>query len=62
MKEVKRQFLEQTKEIWQPYADHALTDEDARQIAENIIGFFRILQEWEVKKQVKRSFDINKYL
>jgi hypothetical protein len=50
MKEAKRQLFEQTKEIWQPHPDHVLTDEDARQITQNIIGFFRILQEWEEKE------------
>ena len=39
-------FLDQTIAVWQPYADHALTREDARQIAHNVVGFFSILREW----------------
>ena len=61
MNEARRQSFKRTRELWQPHADHALTDEDARQITENIIGFFRILQEWEEKERGKRSFDINEY-
>lgn len=47
MREMKRQFIDQTLEVWQPRTSRALTREDARQIAENVTGFFRILLEWE---------------
>jgi len=39
-------FLDQTIAVWQPYTDHPLTREDAREIAHNVIGFFRVLREW----------------
>jgi len=39
-------FLDQTIAVWQPYADRSLTREDAREIAHNVVGFFRILREW----------------
>ena len=32
--------------IWQPRAARELSREDARQIVENITGFFAILAEW----------------
>jgi hypothetical protein len=35
-----------TREISQPRAGRKLTDEDVRQIAENVTGFFSILAEW----------------
>ena len=54
-KNEKRDFLHQTVKIWQPQADHLLSDEDARQIAENIVGFFRILQEWDKNELNKKS-------
>ena len=36
-----------TKAVWEPRSSRALTSENARQISENMIGFFRILKEWE---------------
>jgi hypothetical protein len=39
-------FLDQTIAVWQPYADHPLTREDAREITHNVVGFFSILREW----------------
>ena len=39
-------FLDQTIAVWQPHADHALTREDAREIAHNVVGFFSLLREW----------------
>ncbi len=47
MAEVRKQFIERTKKVWQPYAGHTLTDEDARQITENMVGFVQLLSEWE---------------
>jgi hypothetical protein len=43
-------FTERTLDVWQPHSSRMLTDEDARQITENMIGFFRILLEWEGKE------------
>jgi hypothetical protein len=39
-------LIEQTHKVWQPRIRRRLTDEDARQIAENVTGFFAILAEW----------------
>jgi hypothetical protein len=39
-------LIEQTHKVWQPRIGRNLTDEDARQIAENVTGFFAILAEW----------------
>jgi len=55
MAEVKRKFFEQTKVIWQPHVHHPLTDEDARQIIKNAIGFFDVLREWEKREEDKNS-------
>jgi hypothetical protein len=35
-----------TLAVWQPYARHELTAEDARQINENVASFFRLLAGW----------------
>jgi len=43
---VSSNLIEQTRKVWQPRIRRNLTDEDARQIAENVTGFFAILAEW----------------
>ena len=49
--EARAKLLDQTLEIWQPRTSRKLTREDARQIVENITGFFRLLLEWEIAAQ-----------
>ena len=39
-------LFERTRKVWQPRIGRNLTNEDARQISENITGFFSILAEW----------------
>jgi hypothetical protein len=47
MRETNSQFVDRTLEVWKPRTSRALTNDDAHQITENIIGFFTILMEWE---------------
>ena len=42
----KDDLIRRTREVWQPRLGRALIREDARQIAENMIGFFSVLAEW----------------
>ena len=39
-------LLARTREVWQPRLGRDLGDEDARQIMQNITGFFGVLTEW----------------
>ncbi len=39
-------LIARTIETWQPRLDYELSREDARQIVENVTGFFSILAEW----------------
>ena len=39
-------LIDATLQVWQPRLQHDLTQEDARQIAENVVGFFAVLGEW----------------
>ena len=39
-------LIDRTRKVWQPRTGRGLTNEDARQIAENVTGFFSILAEW----------------
>jgi hypothetical protein len=38
--------IDRTREVWKPRLGRDLSREDARQIAENVTGFFTILIEW----------------
>jgi hypothetical protein len=49
--EARAKLLDRTLEVWQPRTSRKLTREDARQINENVNGFFRILLEWEMASQ-----------
>jgi hypothetical protein len=40
-----------TLELWSRRGARPLTEEDAREIAENMTGFFRVLLEWQAKKR-----------
>jgi hypothetical protein len=40
-------FLASTITFWQPQCNRKLTDEDARQIIQNIVGFFDVLASWD---------------
>ena len=39
-------LTDRTRQVWQPRFGRDLSREDARQIAENVTGFFAILAEW----------------
>ena len=47
MEEKEEKIISRTLEVWQPRTSGRLTEEDARQIGENFIGFFQLLLEWE---------------
>ena len=39
-------LIDRTRQVWQPRLGRDLSGEDARQIVENVTGFFSILAEW----------------
>ena len=39
-------LIDRTHEVWKPRLGRELSREDARQIVENVTGFFAILTEW----------------
>ena len=63
MNQAAPQLIARTKETWQPRAACSLSDEDAREIAENVMGFFRLLLEWEAreKEQTAREAEDSYY-
>lgn len=48
------QFLDETIAVWQPLSSRPLNREDAREIVENVTGFFSILLEWK-KAELKQQ-------
>lgn len=53
-------LIDRTIGTWQPRSDHALSREDARQIVENVTGFFSILAEWSRAELVEPANDNGK--
>ena len=49
------EFLDETIRMFQPYSKEQLTREDAREIAQNFVGFFEVLLEWDREVKEKRS-------
>lgn len=39
-------LIDRMQRVWQPRLGRDLSREDARQIAENVTGFFALLAEW----------------
>ena len=39
-------LIDRARTVWQPRLGRDLSREDARQIAENVTGFFAVLAEW----------------
>jgi hypothetical protein len=42
-------LIQHTIRVWEPRLGRPLSEEDARQILENVVGFFRVLHCWERK-------------
>jgi hypothetical protein len=39
-------LIDRTREVWEPRLGRDLSGEDAREITENLTGFFALLAEW----------------
>jgi len=44
-------LVDETSEFWEARSARAINREDARQIVENVSGFFRLLQTWQAQEQ-----------
>ncbi len=53
-------LIDRTIETWQPRLDRNLSREDARQIVENVTGFFSILAEWARAEMPEPANDTGK--
>jgi len=50
MQMTKQELTEHTIAVWQKRTPRRLNKEDAREITENLSGFFTILAEWSHKE------------
>jgi hypothetical protein len=48
-----------TRQFWRPRTARNLTDEDARQIAENVTSFFGVLAEWAQAEKMAAAANNN---
>jgi hypothetical protein len=48
------QFLDETIAVFQPLSQRPLSREDAREIVQNITGFFQVLSEWHAAEESGR--------
>ena len=44
-----QEFIQETIRVWQPYSKEKLTEEDAVEIADNMIGLYKLIIELENK-------------
>ena len=47
-------LIEETIQLWQPRTSRPLTGEDARQMLENVVGFFTTLQGWSATAESRQ--------
>jgi hypothetical protein len=53
-------FISGTRRVWQPRLGRDLSREDARQMAENVTGFFSVLAEWSRAEMPSPANDTGK--
>lgn len=54
MRETRPNLVDDTLAVWQRRSRRQLSREDAREIVENITGFFTILAEWSRQEERER--------
>ena len=52
-------LIDRTLAVWKPRLGRDLSREDAREIAENVTGFFAILAEWSLVERLAAANDNN---
>ena len=53
-------LIDRTREVWQTRLERDLSREDARQIVENVTGFFALLAEWSRAEMPSPANDTGK--
>jgi hypothetical protein len=50
-------LIDRTRQVWQPRLGRDVSREDARQITQNVTGFFGILAEWSRGEKLATAND-----
>ena len=50
--------IDRTRQVWNPRMGRDLSREDARQVAENVTGFFAVLAEWSRAEKLAAVNDV----
>jgi hypothetical protein len=53
-------LIARTRQVWQPRLGRDLSREDAKQVAENVAGFFALLAEWSRAETLALANDAGK--
>ena len=56
------ELIKKTIDIWQPLSEKKLNHEDAREIIENMTGFFSTLKRWDDEERRKHQSERNRDL
>lgn len=59
MTEERKNFIERTKQEFQPHYEEELSDSDAEEIIDNFTGFMNLLMKWDKKQREKESCKIS---
>jgi hypothetical protein len=51
VKDLSPNIIDETANFWSRRSGRAISQEDARQIVENVAGFFSVLSEWEAAER-----------
>lgn len=59
MNQYKQEFISYTKQVWQPYYQEELSDNDAVEIIDNMTAFLNLLIKWDRTEKEKQSCKIS---
>jgi hypothetical protein len=48
-------LIQRTIRVWESRLGRTLTEEDARQILENVVGLFRVLDGWDRERRAEQD-------
>ena len=59
MKKDKQEFIDYTKQVWQPYYKEELSDSDAVEIIDNMTAYMNLLIKWKRTREQKETCKIS---
>ena len=48
------ELIQHTIQVWEPRLGRKLTEEDARRILTDVVGFFKTLAKWDRESEVRK--------